>query len=117
MTAIITQIFEQLKNNQETIKRLKRRSKNQQKLLFDLEDSLIHQEEFLKILQLYTQKLVQKHQVGWETVEKELKENCSPCACISHSIEKFVRQGQAKFPTQNNPERQQQKAKNKLCHE
>jgi hypothetical protein len=63
MTAIITQIFQQLKNDQEIIKKLKKKSKKQQKLLFDLEDSLIHQEEFLKILQTYTQKLVQKHQV------------------------------------------------------
>ena len=105
MTAIITQIFQQLKNNQETIKNLKRKSKKQQRMLFDLEDSLIQQEEFLRILQIYTQKLVQKHQIDWETVEKELKKSCSPCACVSRSIEKFVRQGQAKFPTKNNPER------------
>ena len=63
MTIMITQIFQQLKDNQETIKRLKRKSKKQQKLLFDLEDSLIHQEEFLKVLKIYTQKLVQKHRI------------------------------------------------------
>jgi hypothetical protein len=63
MTVIITQIFQQLKDSQETIKRLKRKSKKQQKLLFELEDSLIHQEEFLRVLQVYTQKLVQKHQI------------------------------------------------------
>lgn len=63
MTIMITQIFQQLKGNQETIKRLKRKSRKQQKLLFDLEDSLIHQEEFLKVLKIYTQKLVQKHQI------------------------------------------------------
>jgi hypothetical protein len=64
MTTIITQILQQLKNDQETIKRLKRKSKKQQRLLFDLEDSLVHQEEFLRVLQVYTQKLVQRHQVN-----------------------------------------------------
>jgi len=34
-------------------------------------------------------------------VEKELKENCSPCTCVFRSIEKFVRQGQIKFPDKN----------------
>jgi len=63
MTAIITQIFQKLKDSQETIKRLKRKSKKHQKLLFDLEDSLAHQEEFLRVLQTYTQKLVQRHQI------------------------------------------------------
>lgn len=104
MTTIINQIFQQLKNNQETIKSLKRKSKNQQRLLFNLEDNLIHQEEFLRLLQLYTQKLVQKHQIDWRIVEKELKESCSPCVCVSRSIEKFVRQGQTKFPTKSNAE-------------
>ncbi|CAI2195346.1 2230_t:CDS:2 [Funneliformis geosporum] len=47
----------------ETIKKLKKKSKSQQRLLFDLEDSLIHQGEFLRTLQIYTQRLVQKHQV------------------------------------------------------
>lgn len=98
MTTIITQIFQQLKDSQETIKRLKRKSKKQQKFLFDLEDNLVHQEEFLKVLQVYTQKLVQKHQIDWGIVEKELKENCSPCICVFRSIEKFVHQGQSKFP-------------------
>jgi len=101
MTAIITQIFQQLKESQETIKRLKKKSKKNQRLLFDLEDSLIHQEEFLRVLQFYTQKLVQRYQIDWETVEKELKESCSPCACVFRSIEKFVHQGQTKFPTKN----------------
>jgi hypothetical protein len=103
---MITQIFQRLKDNQETIKRLKRKSKKQQKLLFDLEDSLIHQEEFLKVLKIYTQKLVQKHQIDWGIVEKELKENCSPCVCVFRSIEKFVRQGQTEFPIKDNPKEQ-----------
>jgi hypothetical protein len=103
---MITQILQQLKDNQETIKRLKRKSRKQQKLLFDLEDSLIHQEEFLKVLKIYTQKLVQKHQVDWGIVEKELKENCSPCVCVFRSIEKFIRQGQNEFPIKDNPKEQ-----------
>ena len=63
MAAIITQILQQLKDNQETIQRLKRKSRKQQRLLFDLEDSLIHQQEFLRTLQIYTQKLVQEYQI------------------------------------------------------
>ena len=106
MTIVITRIFQQLKDNQETIKRLKRKSKKQQKLLFDLEDSLIHQEEFLKVLKIYTQKLVQKYRIDWGIVEKDLKENCSPCVCVFRSIEKFVRQGQAEFPIKDNSKEQ-----------
>jgi hypothetical protein len=40
-------------------------------------------------------------------VEKELKESCSPCVCVFRSIEKFVRQGQSKFPIKNNNPEQQ----------
>jgi len=64
MTVIITKILKQLKNNKKTIKKLKNKSKKQQRLLFDLEDSLIHQQEFLRTLQIYTQKLVQEHQIN-----------------------------------------------------
>jgi len=63
MTVIITKILQQLKDNQATIQKLKNRSKKQQRILFDLEDSLIHQQEFLRTLQIYTQKLVQEHQI------------------------------------------------------
>ncbi|RHZ37696.1 hypothetical protein [endosymbiont GvMRE of Glomus versiforme] len=102
MTVIITRILQQLKNNQETIQRLKRKSRKQQKLLFDLEDNLIHQQEFLRALQIYTQKLVQKHQIDWEEVEKELKETCYPCACVFRSIERFVHKSKTKFQVENN---------------
>ena len=102
MTVIITQILQQLKNNQETIQKLKKRSRKQQKLLFDLEDSLIHQQEFLRTLQIYTQKLVQKHQIDWGEVEKELKETCYPCACVLRSIERFVHKSKIKSQVENN---------------
>ena len=64
MTVIITKILQQLKDNQATIQKLKNRSRKQQRLLFDLEDSLIHQKEFLRTLQIYTQKLVQEHHIN-----------------------------------------------------
>ena len=102
MTVIITKILQQLKNNQETIQRLKNKSKKQQRLLFDLEDSLIHQQEFLRTLQIYTQKLVQEHQIDWGKVEKELKETCYPCACVFRSIERFVHKSKTKFKAGNN---------------
>ena len=102
MTVIITKILQQLKNNQETIQKLKNKSKKQQRLLFDLEDSLIHQQEFLRTLQIYTQKLVQEHQINWGKVEKELKETCYPCACVFRSIEKFVHKSRNKFQAGNN---------------
>ena len=102
MTVIITKILQQLKDNQATIQKLKNRSKKQQRILFDLEDSLIHQQEFLRTLQIYTQKLVQEHQIDWGKVEKELKEICYPCACVFRSIERFVHKSKIKFQTGNN---------------
>ncbi|RHZ36022.1 hypothetical protein [endosymbiont GvMRE of Glomus versiforme] len=102
MTVIITKILQQLKSNQETIQRLKRKSRKQQKLLFDLEDNLVHQQEFLKALQIYTQKLVQKHRIDWGEVEKELKETCYPCACVFRLVERFVHKSKIKFQVENN---------------
>ena len=64
MVAVITQIFQHLKSNQEDLQKLRKKNQKQQKLLSNLEDSLVHQYEFLKTLEIYTQKLVRQHQIS-----------------------------------------------------
>ena len=97
MVAVITQIFQHLKSNQEALQKLRKKNQKQQKLLSNLEDSLVHQYEFLKTLEIYTQKLVRQHQISWKIVEKELKENCHPCPRVLRYVERFVQKSKAKF--------------------
>jgi len=111
MTLIINQIFKKLEKDRQLIRKIRKESRKQRELMLNLEDKLVHSQEFSHLLQNYTKKLIKKYQIDLNKVEKELKENCPSCLCLFRSIEKFTRNETAKKSLENNFEVAKIKAK------